>query len=54
MLDLCWFIPLNYFIIKMRASRGEEEIEAEIRQRMQAEPISHNDLDFFARKVRRL
>lgn len=45
---------MNYFIIKMRTSRGEEEIEAEIRQRMQGEQVSHNDLDFFARKVRRL
>jgi hypothetical protein len=38
----------------MRTSRGEEEIEAEIRQRMQGEPVSGNDLDFYVRKVRRL
>jgi hypothetical protein len=38
----------------MRTSRGEEEIEAEIRSRMQAEAGSGGDADFYARKVRRL
>ena len=45
----------DYFIIKMsNTTRAEVEIEAELKNRMQPETLTSNDLDFYIRKVRRL